>query len=96
MSKPGKSTSCAEKGVWTPIPAAAPASTSLSLKTIDPAEASRVASAGKMSFHTTGCSGNYDHARHTQAVAAAIVARGDSSFRYPLGDITYVDKGENR
>lgn len=91
MSKPGKSTSCAEKGVWTPIPASAPASTPLSLKTIDPAEDSRIASAGKMSFHITGCSGNYDHARHTEAVAAAIIARGDSSFLYHLGDITYVE-----
>jgi hypothetical protein len=90
MSKNGKAaTSCAEKGIWTPVPSATPQSTSLSLKTIDPDEDKSISSAGKMRFHMTGCSGYYGDVSNTQAVAAAIVARRNSSFLYHLGDITY-------
>jgi hypothetical protein len=61
------------------------------LKTIDPDEDKSISSSGKMSFHMTGCSGNYEDTHDTQAVATAIIAQGGSSFLYHLGDITYVE-----
>jgi acid phosphatase type 7 len=92
--KMSNSTQCAEKGVWTNVPAQPPSSTSLSLKTIDPNEDKSISSSGKMTFHMTGCSGHYDKDKHTDQVAAAIASQ-PSSFLYHLGDITYTGKGQD-
>jgi Calcineurin-like phosphoesterase len=83
--------SCADKEVWTPVSAKVPKKTSLSLKTIDPDEHKSISNAGRMSFHMTGCSGNYDDTTNTAAVATAMITQGGSSFLYHLGDITYVE-----
>jgi hypothetical protein len=89
MSKGAKS--CADKGVWAPVPAKLPKSTLLSLKTIDRDEDKSISNAGKMSFHMTGCSGNYDDTTNTAAVATTMIVQGGSSFLYHLGDVTYVE-----
>jgi hypothetical protein len=86
---PKKTTACAEKGVWTPVPVSVPADTTLSLARIDPDEDAAVSARGRISFHLTGCSGDTP-ATNTKAVAAAITAQNDSSFLYHLGDMTYV------
>jgi hypothetical protein len=81
---------CAEHGKWTPVPvpAQAPADTSLELSKIDPGEGGKIPSAGAMSFHMTGCSGS--HPADAAAAVADAMSGQDSSFLYHLGDITYV------
>lgn len=64
----------------------------MSLKTIDPDEDAKISSAAKMTFHMTGCTGDFGDATNTAAVAEAIGAQRDSSFLYHLGDITYTNK----
>lgn len=71
-SKSSSPTSCAEKGVWTPVP---PALSTLSLKTIDPNEEKSISSSGTMSLPMVGCTGNYGDAANTDAVAAATCPR---------------------
>lgn len=97
---------CVEHGVWTPIPAPAlGGSLTLSLKDIDAKEDERCASAGILTFHLTGCSGDFsDHQPQAQAAAALAAQVHDpgaagvphspatkASFLYHLGDVAYVD-----
>src|SRR5580698_256552 len=89
-----KSTQCAEHGIWTAVPAPPPARQKpLSFSAIDAEENKRVISSKKMSFAMVGCSGDPATGKKTKAVAKAMIAAGDTSFFYHLGDIIYLQTG---
>jgi len=82
-------TSCAENGIYTPLPAAAPSNTVLDFNTIDPVGNQSIVSSGAMSFSMVGCSGDPATQTNTLAVAEAMIQAGPGSFFYHLGDLTY-------
>jgi len=84
--------SCAEHGVWTPLPPPPPRELTLSLEQIAPLEHERVSKAGQMSLHIVGCSGN-DPAIEVSSLAEEMSRQRETSFLYHLGDITYVEEG---
>jgi hypothetical protein len=92
-------TKCAEHGTWSPLPTPPASQPALDFGAIDPDENQRIAAAGTMTFTMVGCSGDprseaaAAHSKsapsYTEAVAAAMIKVGGSSFFYHLGDITY-------
>jgi acid phosphatase type 7 len=91
-----KSTQCAEHGIWTAVPARPPAGQKpLNFSAIDAEENQRIISSKKMSFAMVGCSGDPATGKKTKAVAKAMIAAGDTSFFYHLGDIIYLQKGSD-
>jgi len=95
---------CVERGVWTPVPIPPPRPLRpLSLKAIDPAEDARCRTAGVLTFHAVGCTGDLGDHTPQLAVATAMtgqimdpgrvgLADGDAttaSFLFHLGDVTY-------
>src|SRR6202035_4641709 len=88
----GKSTQCAEHGIWTSVPAPA-GQRPLDFGAIDAEENQKIISSGKMSFAMVGCSGDPVTAKKTKAVAKAMITGKDTSFFYHLGDIIYMEKG---
>jgi acid phosphatase type 7 len=92
----GKSTKCAEHGIWTGVPTPPPARQKpLDFSTIDARENQQIISSGKMSFAMVGCSGDPDTGKNTKAVAKAMIAADDTSFLFHLGDIIYFEKGSD-
>ncbi len=96
---------CVEHGVWTPVPdppPSAPEKFILKLREVDIAERDRIKKSGAMSFHLTGCTGDYENHAPQTAVAQAMIdqcgGKSDAdpapSFFYHLGDITYKPDAE--
>ena len=97
---------CVEQGVWVPIPRQPPPGRlMLRLKEVDPDESAAVKRRGVMTFHLTGCTGDFANALPQTKVAAAMVRQVADphcfdgtkdavapSFFYHLGDIVYKDE----
>src|SRR5262245_38548211 len=84
---------CVEHGDWTGVPLAPPGSLSafaLKLKDVDSAENDRIAKAGIMTFHMTGCAGDFsDHAPQASVAAAmAAQAHAPGAVGIPNGPAT--------
>jgi hypothetical protein len=95
-------TACVEHGIWTALPAAPPATTSLDFATVSATGNSAIIAAGKMTFHMVGCAGDPDVPGPGLAVgngmASQIGQPGSGvavapSFFYHLGDIVYTESG---
>ena len=97
---------CVEHGVWTNIPTAPPDALddfTLKFSHVDPAQNDAVKQAGKMTFHATGCAGDYEDHTAQQSVADAMTQQvaspgtlglpnspaAPAAFFYHLGDISY-------
>jgi Calcineurin-like phosphoesterase len=108
QSPDGHANACVESGIWTPIPVAPPTTLStftLKLSAVDASENNRIKKAGLMTFHMTGCTGDFsDHepqAIVADAMAAQVQALGSvglrkgpattASFLFHLGDVVYKD-----
>lgn len=96
LKSANKSTQCAEHGIWTSAPTPPRAGQKpLNFSAIDAKENQRIISSEKMSFAMVGCSGDPATGKKTKAVAKAMIAAGDTSFFYHLGDIIYLQKGSD-
>jgi len=93
-SKTNPNGACIEKGVWTALPNAVPATTNLVFAP---------SATGAMTFHMVGCSGDPDLTGPGLAAAGGMAAQIGSpttpavapSFLYHLGDITYTESGSD-
>jgi hypothetical protein len=97
---------CVEHGTWTPIPRDPPGGPHLiKLKDIDPDASHRVKKSGVMSFHTVGCTGDYNNHVPGLEIARAMAAQvansrvgggsqsaAEASFLFHLGDVVYKDE----
>jgi hypothetical protein len=97
---------CVELGIWTPIPAERPPGPLLlKFKAIDAVESAAVKDSGVMSFHMTGCTGDFANHLPETAVARAMTRQVEdprcyggcswampASFFFHLGDIVYKDE----
>jgi hypothetical protein len=88
---------CVETGNWTPIPNPPPPGSPLvlSLEQIDAKEAKLITDSQVMTFHSVGCSGDFDNPNPGAMVAQAMVMelskskQQPASFLFHLGDIVY-------
>jgi hypothetical protein len=107
-SPDGHASACVEHGIWTPIPVAPPTALSkftLKLSAVDSSENDRIKKAALMTFHMTGCTGDFsDHepqaivadamAAQAQAPGSVGIRKGpatNASFLFHLGDVVYKD-----
>jgi Calcineurin-like phosphoesterase len=100
--------SCVENGVWTALPTTPPAALNeftLKLSAVDSTENARIKEAGVMTFHMTGCAGDFSDHEPQEIVAYAMAAQvlhcgsvgirngpaTTTSFLFHLGDVVYKD-----
>jgi hypothetical protein len=74
--------SCVEKGIWTPVPRAAPADLrayTLRLGDLDPETHQAIIDADALTFHLVGCSGDFTDHDAQNAVAVAMAGQAHAS-----------------
>src|SRR5262245_24470269 len=70
--------SCVEGGIWTGLPVVPPTALSqfaLKLDTVDSSESARIKKAGVMTFHMTGCAGDFSDHEPQEIVADAMASQ---------------------
>lgn len=103
---------CVEHGIWTAVPIPPPTKLdqcTLKLNDVDAVESDRITKAGTMTFHMTGCSGDFTNHQPQAWVAGAMAAQVHdpgrvgmqahpataASFLYLLGDVVYKDDNKD-